>query len=331
MLGEFRELESDRKKQTIKKFSILSTSGVFKAKVKPNYIKVLVNGVFFLSIAGIAWYFVGQFDNYTKQDDLSIMYNSVNAEYEAPETTLPITEAVVEEPVLEPLVLLEGAKALLAENPDTVGYIKIDGTKTDNVVVQGEDDEFYLDHDFYGKKSQPGTIFVDSRCIIGTHDDSDNLIIYGHNQKSGRMFGELDLYKWDETFWLYYPTVQFNTNYEESEYVIVASFVTNELPEHDNGNVFDYYNYIYFNSKFTFEDWYSEIMERTMFHTGIECTKDDRYITLSTCSSEWEPSRHVIIARKVRENEEISLEGYKWNDNPKYPQIYYDVFGGSWE
>lgn len=333
MLNEYRGFLKDVQKSKAKKYSILSTSGVFEHKRKINIGLIFANVLTISSIAIITGYYGQQWKNYTQNEDISVKYYSaVNAEYTPEVQTEPvIEEEQVEEVERKPLVLLEGAKALLAENKDTVGYIKIDGIKVDNVVVQTDNNDYYLDHNFYGKPSQPGTLFADYRCTLNTYNDSDNIIIYGHNQKDGKMFGELDLYKWGQDFWLTHNIINFNTNYEESEYVIVASFVTNELPEHDLGKVFDYYNYILFNEYYPFDKWYSEIMQRTMFKTGISCTKDDKYITLSTCSSEWEPSRHVIIARKVRDGEEITIEGYEWNSNPKYPQIYYDMYGGSWE
>ena len=324
--------QKEDKKAKIKKYSILSTSNVYECKSKPPIGAILSGVLTCASIMIVAGYYYFQWVNYNEQDNLSVIYYEAhNANYVSPVTESITEEELIEEEPEKPMVLLEGAKALLAENGDTVGYIKIDGIKVDNVVVQGDNNEFYLDHNFYGKKSQPGTLFVDYRCVINTRNDSNNLIVYGHNQKDGKMFGELDLYKWDSKFWLSHNIINFNTNYEERQYVIVASFVTNELPEHDNGNVFDYYNYILFNSYYPFDKWYSEIMERTMFKTGIECTADDEYLTLSTCSSEWEPSRHVIIARKLRDGEEIDTSGYEWISHPKYPQIYYDLYGGKWE
>lgn len=236
---------------------------------------------------------------------------------------------------LKELVLREAAKELLEINKDTVGYIQIPQTMVSGVVVQGEDNEYYLDRDVYQNKKQCGTLFVDSRARIGTYYDSPNLIIYGHNQKDGTMFGTLDYYKWNTEYWKTSPIIYFDTNYEQNAYLIIASFVTNERPEDDNGNVFDYWNYIYFNDDFPFETWKKEVLTRTQFYTNYDFDVNDEYITLSTCATEWEPSRHVIIARKLRSNETVEdIDVSKWeeNPNPRYPQIWYDNYGGeSWE
>ena len=42
-------------------------------------------------------------------------------------------------------------QALLDENSDCIGWLKIDGTDISYPVVQGEDNEFYLHHDFQKK------------------------------------------------------------------------------------------------------------------------------------------------------------------------------------
>lgn len=333
MSGEYNELVRGARAKKSKRYKILSTSGVYSVKQKINFLVAAMNLVVVAGVLTTGAYYYGKYDAYRKQSALSTVYlQAVNANYIPPvEEVAPsvdVSEEVAEVEPEKPMVLLEGAKALLAENEDTAGYIKIEGIKVDNVVVQGDDNEFYLNHDFYGKKSQPGTLFIDNRCTVNTRRDSDNLIIYGHNQKDGRMFGELDLYKWNAEFWKDHYIINFNTNYEESEYVIIASFVTNELASQDNGNLFDYYNYIYFNKYYPFETWYTEIMQRTTFWTGVECTAEDSYITLSTCSTEWEPSRHVIIARKLHEGEEVDISKWEENKNPKWPQIYYDIYFG---
>lgn len=248
----------------------------------------------------------------------------------------PVTDVIeeVQEPEKE-LILLPTAESFLAINKDTVGYIRIPNTQCDSVVVQGTDNEYYLKHNFYNVAKQCGTLFVDCRATINTHHDTQNLIVYGHNQKDNTMFGDLDKFK-DSSYWKSNPIIYFNTNYEECQYLIVAAFVTNELPEHDNDSIFDYWNYLNFGGEYSFDKWKKEVLERTYFTTGYEFTETDSYLTLSTCSVEWQPSRFVIIARKLHDDEtaeSISIDGWKRNENPKRPQIWYDLYAGGrkWE
>ncbi|MDE7294097.1 MAG: class B sortase [Oscillospiraceae bacterium] len=238
----------------------------------------------------------------------------------------------VTEPVRVPLTLTPNAIELLAENPDTVGSVKIPGCVSE-VVVKGTDNFYYLDHNFYGKKRQVGTCFADYRNNLDPYERSDNIILYAHNNKDGSMFGNLDYYRWNPAYWKDNPFVYFNTNYTEEIYVIVSSFVTNTLPDHDNGNVFDYQNYINFSENYSYDYFMDEITKRSQIITGIECTRDDVYLTLSTCSTEFDESRHVIVARKLRDNEtteSFDLSLFEKNSNPKWPAIYYKYNGGSY-
>ena len=88
--------------------------------------------------------------------------------------------------------VLDEYAGLYAENSDTIGWLKIDGTEIDNVVMFAPDEiDKYLHRDFYGNDSYRGCLFVDEFCDVL---NSDNLIIYGHNMKDGSMFGTLDKY-----------------------------------------------------------------------------------------------------------------------------------------
>ena len=78
---------------------------------------------------------------------------------------------------------------LKKQNPDTVAHIKVNNTRISYVVVQGNDNEYYLNHNFNKEKNRAGWIFADYR---NSFDESDkNLIIYGHNMKDGSMFDTL--------------------------------------------------------------------------------------------------------------------------------------------
>ena len=79
--------------------------------------------------------------------------------------------------------------ALRAINEDVVAWVYIEDTGINYPVVQGEDNEYYLHHTFERKENFSGAIFMDITC----HPDftSDNSILFGHNLKTGEMFGML--------------------------------------------------------------------------------------------------------------------------------------------
>lgn len=228
--------------------------------------------------------------------------------------------------------LLPSAEALLNENPDTVGWLKVSGTKIDLPVVaklgDREGNEYYLTHSFDGSKNKAGTVFLDYRSALGYKKQSDNLILYGHNQKDGTMFGTLKDYKNDLEFYKANPTLQFNSNYEIGDYKIIAMFVTSVLPKQDrNGEVFDYQNYIEFDEA-RYNDFIENVMERTQILTGVDVKYGDKFITLSTCSNEFEPSRFVVIARKVRHGEDAAVDTTLAVRNPNAKEPDWDTIYG---
>src|SRR5699024_10196815 len=77
--------------------------------------------------------------------------------------------------------------ALRAINEDVVAWVYIEDTGINYPVVQGEDNEYYLHHTFERKENFSGAIFMDITC----HPDftSDNSILFGHNLRTGEMFG----------------------------------------------------------------------------------------------------------------------------------------------
>ncbi len=67
-----------------------------------------------------------------------------------------------------------------------------------------------------------GVPYIQEDCDILT---SDNLVIYGHHIKGGRMFGALEDYK-SKSFYEKHETIQFDTLTEQAEYEIIAVFKT---------------------------------------------------------------------------------------------------------
>lgn len=122
------------------------------------------------------------------------------AEEAARQTTEAPTEPETEEtePLEEAYVSPIDFEALTAENPDTIGWIRIPDTNVDYPIVQGTDNDFYLDHDFYGKESAAGSIYLDFESEADLQ--GRNQILYGHNMKNGSMFKDINRYKDPEYF-----------------------------------------------------------------------------------------------------------------------------------
>lgn len=90
---------------------------------------------------------------------------------------------------------------LLAINPDTVAWIYIPGTNVNYPVVQGKDNDFWLNHDFEGKNgwlAQFGTIFQEYRNSKNFADEAN--FMFGHHLNDGSMFSAIDAMKDREKF-----------------------------------------------------------------------------------------------------------------------------------
>ncbi|MGN0554237.1 MAG: class B sortase [Oscillospiraceae bacterium] len=262
----------------------------------------------------------------------------ITSETTASETTASPEDEVTVTTAPPPLVQLDSMDQFVSDNPDTAGWIKVDGTSIDNVVVQTDNNDYYLNRNFYGQKAQPGTVFADYRCTVNDYNDnqSDNIVLYGHNQRDGTMFGTLNYYKVKPSsgstkgfdFYIEHPTFEFSNLFEEYTYKIVAAFVIEVEPKHTrDGIIFDYHNYIKFGKKRPYSDFVDNILERTAINTGVDIQEGDKFLTLSTCSNEFEPSRFVVIGRRVRDGEsadvDTSLSSINYNAlEPDYSFIY---------
>lgn len=219
--------------------------------------------------------------------------------------------------------------ALYAENSDTVGWIKIDNTKVDNVVVQTTDNSYYLDHTFYKGENTNGTIFLDARCTLNPNVRSQNLVLYGHHMRNGSMFGSLKNFR-TTSFLQENHTISFNTLYSKDTYEIFAVLITNDYEEQDKGYRFDY-NRPNFNSDEDFEWYISEIRKRSLYNVDVEVTAQDQLLTLSTCIYDFKEARLVVVARKLPAGvAAVSADKItrKSNKDVLFPQAWYDKKGG---
>ena len=154
--------------------------------------------------------------------------------------------------------ILPEYQELYNQNADFAGWLTIAGTEIDYPVMQAvpESGDFYLEHNFNGEKDINGSIFMDSRNDYRNQDD--NLIIYGHNMKSGMMFGNLKSYL-DESFWKEHKKLTFNTIYEKAEYEIIAVCLSKVLKEGED--VLPYYDFINAGSEENFNRYIENIKE----------------------------------------------------------------------
>ncbi len=247
--------------------------------------------------------------------------------------------------VQERYTLLESAKALLAVNPDVVGYLSIPNEPRIAYPVMQRRNEidgnfYYLDKNINGEYAKAGSIFMDYRDYFdymvenldengnpdGTYrraaENSDNLVIYGHNMHDFSMFGALKYYINDETYYDEHPIIELESNFIQYKYKVFGMMVVDV--EDTTDTQFEYWNIIDFKTEQEFYDYVNEVKRRTIRSTGVDVKYGDKLLTLSTCNSTVDNGRLVVCARLVRDGEDLT-EGCTSTPNPniKWSNSYY--------
>ena len=240
--------------------------------------------------------------------------------------------------------ILPSFKKLLEINPDTVGYLKIDGTIIDYPVVKTTDNDFYLTHDFYKNESRSGTVMMDYRNKVTKDGHSANMILYGHNMQVGTFFATLGEYwrtmydqypEGTKSFYKEHPVIRFDTLYERAEWKIFGFGIYNVAES--RGEVFGYNLKYDFTSEDDFNDYIINIMDRSDIFTDVDLKYGDDILTLSTCYWPYENSgntvRLAIFARKIRDGESsnVNVDNVQVNTYVKRWQWVYDKISGGYD
>lgn len=188
---------------------------------------------------------------------------------------------------------------LQRQNPDIVGWIKIDGVLEEAVVQR--DNDYYLTHNALRQKSLTGALFLDERCDLKTVPTQT--LIHGHNMKEGAMFGSLKKYKVkDASFYREHPFIEFNTLYENSTYVIFS--VAEVDLRWNKPNYLPFWVDSRFDSVKEFEDYVKKARDLSQYRCNVDVAPGDRLLTLSTCTGSDDNQRLVVMARRLREGED---------------------------
>lgn len=191
--------------------------------------------------------------------------------------------------------ILDKYIVLHEENPDFAGWLKINGTKIDYPVMSRENDNnYYLDKNFKGEKDKNGLLILDYRSDVLAH--RQNIIIYGHNMKTGVMFGTLKKYK-DKAFAEQNSIINLDTLYEECEYKVIAALLS-EVAYADE-DVFKYYDAIDISTEENFNAFKEHILTNSLYVMDENIEYGDSCLVLSTCDNYKEDGRFVVIAKKI--------------------------------
>ncbi|MGO5050968.1 class B sortase [Lachnospiraceae bacterium LCP25S3_G4] len=225
-------------------------------------------------------------------------YAQVDKQTEAFEQIAGVVEQAPEEalpddtPVSEGENVLAKYNELYLQNEDMVGWISIAGTNVNYPIMQTPNNpNYYLKRNFDKEYSDLGVPYIQENCDLATND---NLIIYGHHIKGGKMFGALEDYK-SKSFYEEHKSIQFDTLTEQAEYEIVAVFKTVAY----SSEGFRYYDFVNAENEEAFTAYLDKCKELALYDTGVTAKYSDRLITLSTCEYSAQNGRLVVVAKKM--------------------------------
>lgn len=228
-------------------------------------------------------------------DDISqIEYADETSEQIVSEPLAEASTVPDDVPVQSATTTSSGLAALHARNADCVAWITIEGTVVDYPVMYSPDKkDYYLKRDFNGNKSAAGTLYISEIC---NPDVSDNVIIYGHNMNSGKMFATLTKYK-KRSFYEDHRYIRFETLEGVHTYEVIFALTT---PVY-TGNDFEYYSFATARSEAEFEAYIAQCARRALYDTGQSASYGDRLLTLSTCEYSQKNGRMLVVAKRIDE------------------------------
>lgn len=183
-------------------------------------------------------------------------------------------------------------KALQKQNSDIIGWIQIENTNINYPVVQGKDNDYYLNHNYQKKYSANGAIFLDKD--YSWNPPSSNLLIYGHHST----FKDLLKYQ-NKKFYNKHPVIRLTTNKEDTNYDIIAVFKSRVYYQSEE-NVFRYYYFIDAKNEEEYNDFVNNAKKASLYNTGKTAKYGEQLMTLSTCSYHTKDGRFVIVAKKSK-------------------------------
>ena len=173
-------------------------------------------------------------------------------------------------------------------NPDTKGWIQVNGTNINYPFVQSSNNSYYLNHSFDKSSNGAGWVFLDYRNNVNTL--SKNTIIYAHGRSNNVMFGTLKNILTNG--WLNNQNnyiVKISTEKENTLWQVFSVYkiiTTND------------YIQVNFSSNKDFNEWTDKLIKRSQYNFNTTVSENDNVLTLSTCYSDTE--KVVLHAKLIK-------------------------------
>lgn len=175
--------------------------------------------------------------------------------------------------------------ALREVNPDVVGWILIPDTEINYPLLQGPDNDYYLQRTWDHKSNAMGSIFLE--CMNLPELTNYNTIVYGHNMNDGSMFADIREYR-NLEFWKNHPYVYILSDFGVYRYEVFSSY-----PANVKGIAYT----LMFPDKAARTKFLDSVIASSSIDTGLRPEDTDRILTLSTCHGAGYSHRWVVHAR----------------------------------
>lgn len=183
---------------------------------------------------------------------------------------------------------------LRRQNADIIGWLTIEDL-LDEPVVQ-RDNSYYLRRDYRGYHNTNGAIFLDENISLKTRPYT--LLLYGHNMKTGAMFGGLRNYE-NLAYYKNAPFITFNTLYEDGRYVIFS--VATVSTTYGNWRYVNFSRLISPTISLRQKELDTLLLLSAYTHP-VPVSPEDQLLLLITCVDNTE-ERRIIAARRLRDGE----------------------------
>lgn len=220
-------------------------------------------------------------------------YNSSNNLYDELEDDYVTTISKEEESEKVPWyeMISVDLASLQEQNSDVKGWIYFENEDISYPILYSGDDDTYLRRTMDKKSATAGSIFIEG--MNNPDFEDSHTLIYGHNMRNLSMFGKLKYYKEDPGYYIDHMYFQIIKNDVVYRYQIFAYEDVSE----------DSFIYaVPYGPTEDFAEFIDQIYEISYRQTGAVATKDDKIITLSTCSTTSGEGRFVVHAVRVDEH-----------------------------
>ena len=197
------------------------------------------------------------------------------------ENTHAENNAPSEEDIYVPTIVID-YESLTEVGRGTSAWLYSPGTEIDYPIMQADDYNYYLYHLPDGTYNLNGSLFIDYN---NNADFSDTLtVIYGHNMRSGMMFGSLKEYK-KQSYYDEHPYMYIYTQGKDYRLDLLYGCVIGESQWRERAFMY----------KENLSTLLTHASHNTTFTSNVRYNPGSKIVALSTCSYEFDDARYVVL------------------------------------